>query len=95
MLNDGKNSMKIELLRQKSMSNWENKRISEKAGCFFCGRIYPVNEVKEYVSEHDDSKTAQCPYCNIDAVIFDSDCELSEDILIEMQEEYFLNPVDD
>lgn len=94
-MNDGKNPMKIELLHQKSMSNWVQKQISKNAGCFFCGRIYSANKVKEYISEHDGSKTAQCPYCNIDTVIFDSDCELSEDILIEMQEEYFLNSVDD
>lgn len=72
-----------------SMGNWEKRLSSKKAGCFFCGGVYPATDVKEYVNELDKSKTTLCPYCEIDSVLFDVDIELSDDILNRLRAEYF------
>ena len=39
---------------------------SEKCACFFCGETFGIKAVEEWV---DDSSTAICPQCGVDAVI--------------------------
>jgi hypothetical protein len=39
---------------------------SELCGCFYCIRIFPFSEIKEWI---DDAQTALCPKCEIDSVI--------------------------
>lgn len=49
--------------------SFKNRAQLEKAkvcGCFYCGNIFPVVKVKEWV---DNKKTALCPKCGIDAVV--------------------------
>jgi hypothetical protein len=42
---------------------------STNAGCMYCGKIYKIQEIKNYT---DNQKTCICPHCNIDAVIGDN-----------------------
>jgi len=95
MLSGEENPMNLEQIYRMSMGNWEKRLSSENAGCFFCGGIYPSDEVREYVEEEDGSKTTLCPYCDIDAVIFDVDATISDDMLKELQSHYFRASVDD
>lgn len=94
-MSDGEKKMKLEQIHLMSMANWDKRLVSSNAGCFFCGGIYPAKEVREHVDEEDGSKTALCPYCDIDAVIFDVDATLSDEKLNEFQAQYFRASVDD
>lgn len=76
------------------MGNWEKKASSKQAGCFFCGEIYSADKVREYVEELDGRKTALCPCCDIDSVLFDVDVEISDDLLRTLQHHYFMESVD-
>jgi hypothetical protein len=49
---------------------------SDRAGCFYCRRIFDPREIKEWVDgdqtesgDLDDGVTALCPECGIDAVL--------------------------
>ena len=60
---------------------------SRQCGCFACRRIFPANEVVDYI---DNGETAMCPYCDTDAVIGDaSGYAITPDLLEEMYKEYF------
>lgn len=87
--------MNLESIHKKSMGNWEKKASSEQAGCFFCGEIYPTEKVQKYVEELDGRKTALCPCCGTDAVLFDADIEINEDLLLALQYHLYLEPVDE
>lgn len=87
--------MNLESIHKMSMGNWEKKESSKQAGCFFCGGIYPAVNVRDYVDEFDDQKTAICPYCDTDAVLFDADVEINEDLLLALQHHLYLEPVDE
>jgi hypothetical protein len=53
-----------------SMRNREEILSSERCGCFYCGAIFSLEEVKEWVDEEKGvGQTALCPKCGIDAVI--------------------------
>jgi hypothetical protein len=41
--------------------------ISDVCGCFFCREVFAVNDIEEWVE--DESGTAVCPHCGVDAVI--------------------------
>ena len=41
--------------------------ISDACGCFFCQEVFAVNDIEEWVE--DESGTALCPHCGVDAVI--------------------------
>ncbi len=87
--------MNLESIHKMSMGNWERKVSSKQAGCFFCGGIYSAEKVREYVEELDGRKTALCPCCDTDAVIFDADAEISEDLLLRLQHSCFIESVDE
>lgn len=55
-------------LPQYVMYNLELQKISNKAGCYHCCKTFLASEVIRYT---DKGKTALCPLCDIDAVIFD------------------------
>ena len=58
---------------------------SRQCGCFFCLKIYdPVN-----ITNWLNDETALCPYCNVDAVIPESDDYLLEDSLLLAMKEYW------
>jgi hypothetical protein len=78
-----------------SMGNWNKRLISYNAGCFFCGGIYPADDVREHIEEEDGSKTAICPYCDIDAVIFDVDIKFDDAMLNDLRQKYYHPSVDD
>ena len=49
---------------------------SERAGCFYCERLFRPSEITDWVDgppaetgNTDDGVTALCPYCGIDAVL--------------------------
>ena len=52
-----------------SYKNLDAVKNAPYAGCFYCEKIFPSSEVVGYTQEDDGSKTALCPYCDIDAVI--------------------------
>jgi len=40
---------------------------AEVCGCFYCLKVFPTKEIKEWVDMEKD--TGLCPYCGIDALI--------------------------
>ena len=59
----------------------------DACGCFYCQRIYDPAEITEWV---DDGKTALCPHCGIDAVVYETEyCTLTEEFLGEMHDHWF------
>ena len=51
---------------------FKNKNLVEQskiAGCMYCVKIFPSNEIKSYT---DNQQTCICPHCNVDAVIGDN-----------------------
>lgn len=70
-------------LHSNSIYNSEFCRIANKCGCFYCLSIFPSSEVTEF---WDSQKTAVCPKCGIDSLLFDSqDILLTETLLRQMQ----------
>lgn len=49
--------------------NWEQLLKVSKCGCFYCLKIFNPKEIKKWC---DSEKTAICPYCGIDSIIYDS-----------------------
>ena len=76
---------------------WHEDQIkkSKICGCFSCLKIYPANEIVEWIDEPKDcprgeGKTAICPNCGIDAVLPESsDYEITQDFINDMGKEYF------
>ena len=56
-----------------SICNKEELKKVEKCGCFYCSRIFDTSEIKEWIEENSGAETAMCPYCDIDAVIAESE----------------------
>jgi hypothetical protein len=45
---------------------------SSRCGCFYCGAVFPPEEIVEWVDEvNGEAETAVCPRCGIDSVIGD------------------------
>lgn len=42
---------------------------SKKCGCCYCLKIFSPNLIKEWC---DDENTAICPFCGIDAIIYEN-----------------------
>jgi len=61
----------------------------QECGCYHCLKIFPKEEVKNWT---DDSKTALCPYCGVDAVLPNTAYNLNED-LKKIQDYWGKNPV--
>ena len=60
---------------------------SRKAGCIYCKSIYSALDVIDYV---EDSDTAICPVCPVDAVIGDaSGLPIEKEFLTAMHERWF------
>lgn len=41
----------------------------EKCGCFYCLKIFSPRLIKDWC---DDGKTAICPFCGVDSIIYDN-----------------------
>lgn len=63
---------------------------SEQCGCFYCCKIFPAEDVIEYVGVH--KRNALCPRCGIDSVLPDVWIELSKGLLIAMKQRWFARP---
>lgn len=79
----------LEKAHAHSFKNQEEVRSSGLAGCFYCQRVFPPAEIKEWVDRHQ--QTAICPHCSIDAVIGDQSGYPVTDqrFLAEMHERWF------
>jgi hypothetical protein len=64
-------------------------RASELAGCFYCCKVYPASEIKEWIRENRGERTAVCPKCGIDSVIGSNAAVLSDEFLSAMEEYWF------
>ncbi len=70
---------------------------SEQAGCFYCQRMFPPNEILDWVDgrqvetgDLDDGVTALCPKCGIDAVLPSAaPITLTPDLLAQMRRFFF------
>ncbi len=59
----------------------------DKCGCFYCLSIYDPAEIKDWT---DDGKTALCPCCGIDSVIYETEqYPLTTEFLKEMHDYWF------
>ena len=60
----------------------------EKCGCFYCLQIFSPTEIIEWID--DESGTAICPYCGIDAIIGESSgFPITEEFLLKMKNYWF------
>jgi hypothetical protein len=69
---DGIPESVLKTAHKRSFRNKETMNASDVAGCFYCCRVYPPSQVKEYVRENEHGHTAVCPHCSIDSVLGDS-----------------------
>lgn len=61
---------------------------SSFCGCFCCCRIFPPEEIKEWIDNND---TAICPHCGVDAVIGNSSgISITKPFLIDMYQKWFI-----
>ena len=73
---------------KKSINNKSDLKNSKKYGCFYCLTIFDLSEVTNWIT--DETDTAVCPYCNMDAVITESDeVKIDEKFLGEMYTYWF------
>lgn len=71
-------------------SNYDALKRGKNCGCFYCVKIFDSFEIDDYIIESDGSKTALCPYCDIDSVIGKgTGYGLSEEFLEEMRQYWF------
>lgn len=86
------NAKSPEMLLAAHKASFQNERLvkeSEVCGCFFCGKIFPAIEVKDWCPDGADA-TATCPYCGVDSVIPDaSGWPLTPDFLVVMRSRWF------
>ena len=71
--------------------NEEALQTSKLAGCFHCCKTYPPADVREWIRENDDRKTAICPKCGIDSVLplGDESAEACTPFLKAMEKRWF------
>ena len=67
---------------------------SERAGCFYCRRMYDPREITEWIDgphlESGGGITALCPRCGIDAVLPSTmPVPLTAELLAEMHSHWF------
>jgi hypothetical protein len=70
-----------------AIRNRKQVETSQTVGCYYCLKIYPATEIKEYT---DNTATALCPHCHIDSIIPEKAVEnLNQSILKEMHNFWF------
>jgi hypothetical protein len=70
---------------------------SERAGCFYCQRMFEPRKITEWIDgpqlrsgETTDGVTALCPHCGIDAVLPSAmPVPLTAELLAEMHSHWF------
>lgn len=83
--------MTQEELHKLSFENEEKLLLSDRCGCFSCGRIFNPKEIKEWIKDRN-GRTAICPYCGIDSVLQEAsngEYILDEKLLKEMNQTWF------
>ncbi len=71
----------------KSWRNEKEIKDSQICGCFNCLNFFVPAQIKEWVEDILDQKTALCPYCSMDAVIADaSGYPMTEEFFRQMHE---------
>lgn len=80
------NPKQIQEAANYSYIGWEELSKSKKAGCYFCLKIFNVEEIQK----EDVSEIIFCPYCGVDSVLGDLvPFELSEENLQQLYEKWF------
>lgn len=78
---------KLKDIHRHSSQNASELESGKECGCFFCKRIFPADEVVEFV---DEGETALCPYCGIDSVIVTGpDVKITKELLVVLRKKYF------
>ncbi len=64
---------------------------SNSCGCFYCVRIFPANQINEWIDGIDLPRpvTALCPHCGIDAILPDASIDITAELLAEMRRVWF------
>ena len=79
-----------QLLNRQTAFNRTAVEGASRCGCFHCGSIFPATLVKQWLTEEDGEDTAQCPYCEADAVIAGTETlPLSTALLAELYMKWF------
>ena len=69
-------------------NNKESLQGDSVCGCFYCLKIFSPSEIKRWI--RDTTKTAVCPYCEIDSVIGESSgYPITKEFLGKMQKYWF------
>jgi hypothetical protein len=80
----------LETVHKKSRRNRLQLADSKSCGCFYCLKEFPFSQIADWI---DDSETARCPYCGIDAVL-GFDTETADQALLQnMHEHWFENTI--
>lgn len=61
-------------------------------GCLYCMKIFPADEIKDWVENFDDidqKECAICPYCSVDSIIPDWKVDLSKVSWKELHTKWF------
>ncbi len=78
---------KLKDLHLHTSLNADEIKAGKECGCIYCQRIFPTDEVVDFV---DEGEAALCPYCDIDAVIVAGpNVEVSKEILTALHKKYF------
>lgn len=77
----------LEEIHKLCIYNRETIGESTMCGCFFCIHVFEPTEIESWT---DDGRTAHCPRCEIDSVLPDSQVEITEELLVQMCEKYFI-----
>jgi hypothetical protein len=74
-----------------SFENEEELRKSHKCGCFYCLQIFEPEQITDDSwCDDENSRTAECPFCGIDAVIGDaSGYPITKEFLATMKDAWF------
>ncbi len=79
----------LQKAHEKSFANKLRLRTAKQCGCFYCLKIFNVEQIEDWTIDVPD-ETALCPFCGIDSVIGDNEgFTLTEDFLKEMYLVYF------
>lgn len=82
---------KLAQAHKTSMHNRETLAKSDSCGCFYCLRIYPPGEIKEWADAVDGKgTTAICPHCSVDSILASAPgYPVTAEFLKAMRKEYF------
>jgi hypothetical protein len=58
----------LKVIQKEAFRNRAALKSSRICGCYFCLRMFPYKKIKDWA---DKGQTAICPYCQVDAVLYD------------------------